>query len=95
MFVTLFSTTTCQDSGPRVTKNTGTNDQRIGVPSANNENFQWATSTCVTMRQEQSLASSSQTTVSVTTPEVMYILIPLFFFFFVYVMSFWIKLLRK
>lgn len=48
------STTTCEFFEPWITRNTGSggNPSSIQKPTANNQNFQWGTSTCVTITDE-------------------------------------------
>jgi len=48
------STTTCSYGNPLITKVTGGNFSLI-LPEANNQNFQWGTSTCVTVSPTQTV----------------------------------------
>jgi len=48
--MTLFSTTTCINSGPRVTVDHIIRD--VDIPNLDNSPFEWASSTCVTQVED-------------------------------------------
>ncbi len=51
------STTTCSFSNAWITRNTGSggNPSSIQLPTANNQNFEWGSSTCVTVSDPQGI----------------------------------------
>lgn len=58
----LYSTTTCQNFAPRVTKNTATG---IAQPDSNDKPFQFASSTCVTVNSREYGGFLASTSVNV------------------------------
>lgn len=91
----LFSTTTCSFTNPWITRDIVIGDgsgQRL--PTGNNQNFNFGSSTCVTINSVQSGGFVSSSTVPVL--EGIFALGPIFLFFLVVIFWVWMyKIFRR